>query len=123
MRGNSWGVRTNTGLCSLVLTARSTHVAADCFDETSPLGQRLQSYASQVFSYDILANAVIVYWKYPKLWYASLKLIFGERVARRLSKVALADVSAAKTVIANQVSPASVTVVKSVAKTIGSMGV
>lgn len=68
--------------CSFVLTSRSLQLAAGYIGEETATGQRLMAYYGEITSFDILVNAFVFYWKHPKSWYASVKMLLGERLAR-----------------------------------------
>lgn len=94
--------------CCLVVTSRSMQLAAGYIGEETVLAQRMVAYYAEICSLDVLVNGFVFYWKHPKLWYASLKMLFGERGAKFLTRgqaVAPANMIAATSIAVSAAKP------------------
>lgn len=71
--------------CALVISSRCMKLVA-AYAGSKATEQRLVAYYGILAAVDIFVNAIIFFWKYPKIWNDSVRLLCGAIVKQKLTE-------------------------------------
>lgn len=70
--------------CALVITSRSMQLAA-AYVKNEADQQRMIAYYGMMAALDVFVNAIILFWKHPKIWAESVQLLCGKTITSKLA--------------------------------------